>query len=110
MQTTFKPARIADATYISPYRLKHPRPSSAEKLRPSPVLSWKPSKRHKFKKQNGAERFRAVRVLKFSLGQNNLVALFQGDDGFFPVRRPAGLRGALAAEFAMHIHGVDGQH
>jgi hypothetical protein len=41
--------------------------------------------------------FRAVRVFKFRLGQNNLVAVFQRNDGLLPIRRLAGLRGALAA-------------
>lgn len=41
------------------------------------------------------------------LGQNNLVAFFQGDDGFFPVRCLAGLAGTLAAGFSVHVHRVD---
>src|ERR1051326_1364170 len=40
-------------------------------------------------------------------GQNNLVAGLEGDDGFFPVRGPSGLSGALTAGLAMNVHGVD---
>ena len=35
--------------------------------------------------------------------QNNFVALLEGDNGFFPVGRLAGLLGALAAEFSADI-------
>ena len=41
------------------------------------------------------------------LGQNDLVALFQGDDGFFPVCRATRLGGALAAGFAADVQRVD---
>src|SRR5437588_6239584 len=41
------------------------------------------------------------------LGQNDLVAFFEGDDRFLPVWSFAGLGGALAARFAAYVHGID---
>jgi len=38
--------------------------------------------------------------------QYDFVALLEGDNGFFPVGRLAGLLGALAAEFSADIEGV----
>src|SRR6185312_3792240 len=44
---------------------------------------------------------------KIILRQNNLVAFFQSDNRFFPIRSLTGLRRALATGFAAHIHRVD---
>ena len=40
------------------------------------------------------------------LGQHDLVALLQGDDGLLPGRASAGLVGPLAARLAPHVHGA----
>src|SRR5258708_3484 len=49
---------------------------------------------------------RVVRSYGRTSGQNNFVALLEGDNGFFPVGRLAGLLGALAAEFSADIERV----
>ena len=41
------------------------------------------------------------------LGQNNLVAIFQRHDGFFPIACATGLQRAFAAGFAAHVQRVD---
>src|SRR5579885_1009060 len=42
--------------------------------------------------------------------QNNLVAFLESNDGLFPIRRLAGLDGALPAQFTAHVERVDAQH
>ena len=59
--------------------------------------------------KESADRFHAPRFacLKSESGEDDLVAFLEGHDGLFPIRRLAGLRGALAARLAADVQRVD---